>query len=334
MMSRLLQELKHQGPLRSEKVDLSHVLYSYLEQVSSSMNVGKLTDQKLLLDFVFQCLSLAYWRERQKEFFSQIRMLLELMKESIGLDEEFCQKLYNIQICPIHSQNTLYEVICRQVRESLRSDEKLSILPNGKKNLIRLILSSDGVLCVRPYLSYGVIYNGQILPLSDGTHLKYSPEMDLLTDHLHILRKNQSDYYLIKKIKGVFSITDVSGVTFVPNSFDQLKRLENHTQIYYYLKRLEQFFIDRSTDPYYRDIVYLLETQIQNLSRDPCCVSESIKVYEKVWDIFDKVFQDDKLLALLLEQLGDRIDRVRTSNDVKCTKKNKIKSSLGPEWGM
>ena len=49
---------------------------------------------------------------------------------------------------------------------------------------------------------------------------------------------------------------------------------------------------------------------------------------------FDKVFQDDKLLALLLEQLGDRIDRVRTSNDVKCTKKNKIKSSLGPEWGM
>ena len=83
------------------------------------MNVGKLTDQKLLLDFVFQCLSLAYWRERQKEFFSQIRMLLELMKESIGLDEEFCQKLYNIQICPIHSQNTLYEVICRQVRERL-----------------------------------------------------------------------------------------------------------------------------------------------------------------------------------------------------------------------
>ena len=68
-MSRLLQKLK-QDPLRSEKVDLSRALYSYLEQASSyQIDMNKTTDQKLLLDFVFLCLSLVYWRERQKEFF-------------------------------------------------------------------------------------------------------------------------------------------------------------------------------------------------------------------------------------------------------------------------
>ncbi len=335
MMNRLLQKLKSQGPLRSEKVDLSQALYSYLEQASSQQtNVNKATDQKLLLDFVFLCLSLVYWRERQKEFFSQIKILLEPLKESIGLNMEFFQKLYNVQVCPIYSQDTLYEIIESQAKRVLGSGDKLRILPDGKKCIISLILSSDGILSVRSYLPYGVIYNGQILPLSDGTYLKYSPEMDLLADHFHIFKKNQNDFYFIRKIKNIFSITSVSGVTFVPNSFDQVEKLENHIQMYYHLKHLEQFFIDRSTDPYYRDLVHLLETQIQDLSRNSNCVSESIKVYEKVWNILDRIFQDDKLLSLLLKQLGDKIDQIRSSNDIKYAKKNTIKSCLGPEWGM
>ena len=44
----------------------------------------------------------------------------------------------------------------------------------------------------------------------------------------------------------------------------------------------------------------------------------------------DKVFQDDKLLFLLLKQLNDKIDQIRNLNDIKCTKKNTIKSHLGP----
>ena len=261
-------------------------------------------------------------------------MLLEPLKASIGLNMEFCQKLYNLQVCPIHSQNTLYEIVEKRAKEGLGSEDKLRILPDGKKCIISLILSSEGILSVRSYLPYGVIYNGQILPLSDGTHLKYSPEMDLLIDYFHILKKSQNDFYFIRKIKNVFSITGVSGVTFVPNSFDHVKKLENHIQMYYHLKRLEQFFIDRSTDPYYRDIVHLLETQIQDLSRNSNCVSESIKTYENVWNIFDRIFRDDKLLSLLLKQLGDKIDQVRASNDIKCTEKNTIKSHLSPEWGM
>ena len=226
-MNHLLQKLKNRSPLRSEEIDLSQALYSYLEQASSQqIDMNKVTDQKLLLDFVFLCLSLVYWRERQKEFFSQIKMILEPLSGSIDLNMEFCQKLYNIQICPIHSQSTLYEIVEKEAVKTLRPGGKLRILPDGKKYIISLILSSDGILSVRSYLSYGVIYNGQILPLSDGTHLKYSPEMDLLTDHLHILRKNQNDFYFIRKIKDSFSITSISGITFASNKLDQVKKLE------------------------------------------------------------------------------------------------------------
>ena len=336
-MSRLLQKLKfrHRDQLQSERINFSYALYSYLEQTSfKQANMNKVTDEKLLLDFVFLCLSLVYWRERQKDFFSRVKMFLEPLKELLDFDTNFCQRLYNLQVCTIDSQNTLYEIVKRQAMGSLGSGEKLRILPDGKKCVISLILSSDGILSVRSYLPYGVIYDGQIWPLSDGTHLKYSPEMDLLTDHLHILNKSQNDFYFIRKTKDTFAITGVSGVTFAPNSFDQVKTLENHNQMYYHLKRLEQFFIDRSTDPYYRDLVHLLETQVQDLSRNSQGVSESIKVYEKVWSIFDRVFRDDKLLSLLLRQLSDKIEQVRVLNDVKHTKESTIKSSLSPEWGM
>ena len=336
-MSRLLQKLKlrYQGQLRSGKIDFSHALYSYLEQTSfKQVSRNKITDEKLILDFVFLCLSLVYWRERREEFFSQMKIFLGPLKTMLDLNTGFCQRLYNLQICAIDSQSTLYEIVEKQAKETLRSGDRLRILPDGKKCVISLILSSDGMLSVRSYLSYGLIYDGQIWPLSDGTHLKYSQEMDLLVDHLHILKKNQNDFYFIRKMKDAFSITSLSGITFTPNSFDQVKTLENHIQVYYHLKRLEQFFIDRSTDPYYKGLIHLLEAQIQHLSRNSNCVSESIKVYEKVWNIFDRVFQDDKLLSLLLRQLSDKIDQVRILNDVKDTKKSKIKSSLSPEWGM
>ena len=336
-MSHLLQrlKLKHQNQLQLEETNLSHALYSYLEQATSMQNnLNKTEDEQLLLDFVFLCLSLVYWRERQEDFFSQIKRLLEPLKESLGLNAEFCQRLCHLQVCSIHSQNTLYEIIEKQVEKNLKPGDKLRILPNGKKHLISLILSSDGLLFVKSYLSCGVIYNGQIWPLSDGTYLKYSPEMDLLVHHLHIIKKGQNNFYFIRKMKDGFSITDISGITFLPNGFDRVKKLENHIDLYYDLKRLEQFFVDRSTDPYYKNLVYLLEAQIQNLSRNPFCVSESVNIYEKAWNIFEKVFQDDKLLSLLLKQLNDKIDQIRIADDAKRTKKDKIKSPLGPEWGM
>lgn len=334
-MSHLFRKLKskHQDQINSQGIDLSYTLYFYLKQIDLQ-KAKETSDQKLLLDFIFLCLSLNYWRQRQKDFFYQIKRLLRSLQDI--LEAQFCQRLCRLQICPIDSQRSLYEIVQRQVKKSCGSDDKLRILPDGKANVICLILSSDRVLSVRSYLPYGVIYDGQILPLSDGTRVEYSPELDLVPGQLHILKKDQNDFYVIKKAKEAFFITSLSGVTFIPYSFDQVKMLEKHLPVYYHLKRLEQFFIDRSTDPYYRNLVHLLEAQIQYLSKDASmeCIQESIKVYEKIWSVFDKIFCDDKLLFLLLRQLNDKIDQVRILNDTRCTKKNKIKSPLNPEWGM
>ena len=336
-MSILFQKIKskYQNQITSQGIDLSYTFYSYLKQMDlQRTDMKKTSDQKLLLGFVFLCLSLTYWRQRQKSFSYQIEELLKPFQDQ--LDIKFCQRLCHLQVCPLNSQKNLYEIVQRQIKKDCGPGDKLRILPDGKTNVICLILSSDKTLSIRSYLPYGVIYNGQILPLSDGTYVEYSPKLDLIPNQLHILRKDQNSFYFVKKGKDAFYITGLSGITFTPYSFDQVKTLEKYLPVYYHFKRLEQFFIDRSTDPYYRDLVHLLEAQIQCLSGNvsPDCIQDSIKVYEKVWSIFDSIFCDDKLLLLLLRQLSSKIDQVRILNDTRYTKKNKIKSPLSPEWGM
>ena len=325
-----------------DHIDLSYTLTSYLKQLTSSSSqqnniFDNHSDEEILLDFTFLCFSLAYWRGHQKEFWIQMKQILESFEDSI--DRRFCEALYCLQVCSIENQKSLYEIIQRQVQSKITSSDQLRIIPSENGSMIALILSVDKSLFVQSYLPYGVIYQGDILPLSDGTSVQYTPEMDLVSHKLHILRKNAQDFYFIQKIKKLFSVKEVSGVTFTSKGFDQVKMLEKHFQVYYCLKHLEQFFIDRSTDPYYKKLVELLETQMQSLSETETLqqLESSTKVYEKCRVIVDGIFQNDKLLLLLLRQMNERINQVKTLLGEVCEKnikENQTQSSLSPEWGM
>ena len=336
MAQQLFQQLKkHQAQVKDHYIDLFSALYTYLQQIQdfTPPTKNQISHQKYLLDFVFLCLTLPYWRQHQETFFSQLQALLKSL-DDLSLDKEWIERVSHLQIYPISSQRDLYEVVKKQHTSNIKPDSQWRILPDGPHRVVCLHLSSDKNLSVTSYSNYGVIYQGELLPLTDGTSFQYSPKLELCEHHIHILKKAQKGFYFIKKTEDGFYITSLSGKTFAPESFDHIKNLEELPQVFYGLKRLEQFFIDRSTDPYYKGLVHLLEFQIQYLEKsEKVKLEECRKIYEKVRTVFEAVFQDDKLLMVLLKQLHRQIDqRTTTKNDQQ--PKNKNQPPLSPEWGL
>lgn len=331
----LFQKLKqkYQDQVTSPDMDLSHILYAYLKHIQEFINLKQqnpATDQAHLLDFTFLCLALPYWRQHRDQFIHQMEYLLNTLQ--IELPEEFCQRLCRLQICSIDSQKDLYDVVSRQCK--IPSGGQWRLIPDRKHSVVCLHLSSDKIFTVKSYLPYGVIYQGELLPLSDGTCLQYTPDMYLRDQKLHILKKAQNGFYFIKKTVEGFYVTGLSGLTYHSDSFDHVQTLEKLPQVFYGLKRLEQFFIDRSTDPYYKKLIHLLEGQIQHLESTDCRdLEKSVEVYEKIRAVFEAVFQDDKLLMVLLKQLNRQIDQAKARHHVE-KDTTQTQPSLSPEWGL
>lgn len=323
-------------------VDLAYALYSYLQQRQMDEGVEQATQdqeshQECLLKFVFLCLAMGHWRQNEEVFFQQIKSVLQFLQEKIPLEQDFVQRLCRLQICQVASQQDIYEIVKRQHVDS-GSRQLCRILPDGLQKVVCLTLSANNVLSVKSYLPYGVIYKGQILPLSDGTDIEYSADLQLMSHRLHLLRKGENGFYFIKKLDQDFCVTSLLGVRLASKSFDQVLTFEQMPGVFFGLKRLEQFFIDRSTDTYYKELIHSLEFQIQKLSENAHkgCLEESVCVYEKVRAVFEEVFQGDKLISLLLKQLGWHIDQVRSHLQMNIDHRNvkKTSSSLGPEWGL
>ena len=334
MSQQLFQKLKkHQNQVENRYAGLFSALYSYLQQVQDFIPLTKdqTSNQKRLLDFVFLCLALPYWRQHRETFFHQLQALLTSLDDS-SLNKERIERLSHLQIYFISSQKDLYEVVKKQHVSKIKSGDQWRVVPDGPHRMVCLHLSSDKTLSVTSYCNYGVIYKGELLPLPDGTSFQYSPKLELIEHQLHIFKKAQNGFYFIKKTEDGFYITGLSGITFAPESFDHVKMLEELPQVFYALKRLEQFFVDRATDPYYKGLVHLLEFQIQYLEKsEKVQLEECRKIYEKVRTVFEAIFQDDKLLMVLLKQLHRQIGQREISNN---GHKNTNQSSLSPEWGL
>jgi hypothetical protein len=92
-------------------------------------------------------------------------------------------------------------------------------------------------------------------------------------------------------------------------TFQSFQRIELHgfhqdSNILYALKKIERFFIDRSTEPLYVELVQLLEQTIDFLKKD---LNGSLELGKKAYirgqNALENIFVDDKMLEVLLNEI-------------------------------
>ncbi len=273
--------------------------------------------QELIETFFNYCMDYPHWAANKQQLGHEVQFLLEnfnrLHQEKIDLSPiRFPQ---NMQMIEIEHFSDLLEAVSAHVKSLCADGEKFRILPDQNKRAIAIIMRADRGLEVRCFDRKFTIRNGHLEPLRKDLVLYYNPELELSSHHTHKIE-------IAPYITAQFRVSQdlVSGVLlrgYVFQKFQELKQepLMGQTRLLFPIKRLEQFFVDRRTDPYYNDLVSQLERTCALIQQgDSGALKWSPEILSKAETAVDNVYVGDKLLTLLMRDLRHAIAEFNRKN--------------------
>ncbi len=247
-----------------------------------------------------------HWVGNKQQLSREVQFLLENFNSFYQkkFDTSFLKYPLKMQVIEIDDSVDLLEAVHSYLKHKYPNGEKFRVLPDQSKRAIAIVLRKDKSLEVRTYDKKFTIREGRLEPLRDDLALYYTPDLELSSEHTH---KIEVAPYITAQFR--FQNEKVTGVLLRGYVFQKLAEFKNdplqeQTRLLFPIKRLEQFFVDRGTDPYYQDLIAQLERTCSLVQQnDQEALKWSSIVLNKAEMALDNVFLGDKLMTLLVRDL-------------------------------
>ncbi len=244
-----------------------------------------------------------------------------------------------LQVVRAESFRTLERIVEDWVQGHQGPTDQVKIIRDHDEKIVVCKLTMDRALSVQTFDRMLCLRDGRLEPLTDDMVIHYTPELAI-----DALRTSQVETapYTVARFKnesnglqpglqaGIRGVA-VRGFTFQKTAAFEGGELHRHPLLFYPLKRIEQFFVNRATDPMYIELTGLLEKASDLLSQKH---PESVRFAEAAMErgrlAFDQVFVDDRLLRLLLENLERALQLERRSLSSADLNTNAKSDALGP----
>lgn len=267
-----------------------------------------------VLNFYIKALSFEHWQQNALEL-SQItfHVLFKFLGPDINAKAwANLKKPEQIQIVKIKDHRDQLEIIKQYLPLNVQSQ-----IFADKNNIAHAVIAlPQGRIQVRTFNDLGYIHNGKILPLVQDRILDYDKNLELIPN-----KKQQLQ--ISPFVTAHFTVRDemivgdyIRGYTFQSFQKIELHGFHQDSNILYSLKKIERFFIDRSTEPLYVELVQVLEQTLDFLRRDLTGSAElGKKAYIRGQNALENIFVDDKMLAVLLNEIHTYIGHSLDQSD-------------------
>jgi hypothetical protein len=272
---------------------------------------------ELIEMFFSYCMDYPHWASNKQQLGHEIQFLLENFNS-------FYQQKFDLaaihfpqhaQVVEIEHFSDLLDAVKSYIKSISKDGDKFRILPDQNKRVVAVLLRSDKSLEVRTYDKKFTIRLGVLEPLRNDLVLYYTPDLELSPHHT---QKIEVAPYITAQFR---VLNDrITGVLIRGYVFQRLldmknESLQDQTRVLFPIKRLEQFFLDRRTDPYYQDLITQLERTGALVQQGD---SEAIKwaniILGKTDTALENIFLGDKLMTLLARDLRHAISACNRSN--------------------
>jgi len=272
-----------------------------------------LTPELIELFFIY-CMDYPHWAANKNQLSNEVQYLLEnfntFYQQKFDLSKiRFPQTMQLLEIeRPADLEDVLMIFLKRQYSEA----DKIRIVNDQNKRMVALVLHEDRSLTVRVFDKKFTIRDGHLEPLRKDLALYYNANLELSPDHK---QKIEVAPYIVAEFK--VKNDKVDGALLRGYVYQKLlefkgESLKEQTRLLYPIKRLEQFFIDRRTDPYYQDLISQLERTLALIQQgDREALNWSAMIMNQAETALENVFTGDKLLTLLVRDLRHTSDSTR-----------------------
>ncbi len=257
-MIKVGQLLKFLNEINPQTTPIRLALFNYLK---SFHQLDEVLTPEIFDQFFKLCLNDPHWLRNKTQLGQEIRVLLKNFND-------FFQGRFNIdsirfpetcQVIEIENFNDVFDAATSYAAELVSEGEQYRIINDQNKRVIILILRQDRSLEVRPLDRKFTLRKGKLEPLRNDLVLFYTPELELSPHHTH--RFEVAPHMVTQfEVQGdrLFGLIS-RGYVFQKYQVFQGEKLHEISRLFWPLKRLEQFFILRSSDPFYTDITQKLE---------------------------------------------------------------------------
>lgn len=271
----------------------------------------------VLDSFFRQAAEYPHWQQNKQALTKEVSQLIEFTIRETGetVDLEGLKWPHEMQVIEIDSTKDHQEVCQLWLQSQTTSLDKYKLIPDGKK-WIGVVLKQDSTLEIHPLDRKCVVRFGQLEPLKKEFVLKYTRNLDLIERNFYNIDLGSyvQSRFMVDNNQVVGSI--VRGYMFQKFHDFRGQALVAYPRLYYALKRIEQFFVDRKSDPFYQGLLSKLEKLNLDLkiSNKPEIYQEATEQLALAQNALEYVFTGDKLLSLLIRDLQNLVSQSPSSS--------------------
>lgn len=276
--------------------------YHFLKNLCEA---GEPLSTSVLDRFFRRALGHQHWSENKLELFTEVSACLQHFSNQTGepIPLPPFSNPDELQMVRAESFKTLERVVEDWIQQHHGPTDQVRILKDRDEKLIVCRLAVDRSLSVHIFDRALCIREGRLEPLVDDMAVYYNPDLSIDSTRLSQIETAPHTVARFRVNNGYRGI-QVRGYTFQKTATFDGGDLHRHPLLFYPLKRIEQFFVNRATDPMYIELTNLLEQASDLMARlHPERLRFAEAAIERGRLAFEQVFVDDRFVRLLLENL-------------------------------
>lgn len=267
---------------------------------------GEALTSNVLERFLRRALTHAHWSENKLSLFAEVAACLQHFSNQHNepLPMAPFDSAYSLQVLKAESFLTLERVVEAWLQQNHGPSDQVRILKDREEHIITIRLAPDRTLTVNIFDRHLAIVDGRLEPLADDMALHYGPDLRLDPTRVNQLEIAPHTVARFRDGPSGTSGNVVRGFTFQKTLSLDGCDIHKTALLFYPLKRIEQFYVRKESDPLYSELTSLLEKASDLLvQKHPEALRFANAAMERGRLAFEQVFVDDRLLRLLLENL-------------------------------
>lgn len=286
--------------LDPQKSIYRQVFLNYLKVYSEPQII---LDSALVNNFFSFIINYPYWQSQTQQLGESIQQDLDkfLKENNTSLDSSKILYPHLHQLVSLDF-NQDFEFLLRQKEEpSLDSGDRQKVTLISESQGLIATLRKRGGLEIRVFNRLAKIQDGKLTLWGPVTDLKYTMDLELVADQIQVIECPMTT-------SACFKITEqgCQGVlvrSHLLQKFENLTlgHLNQHSELFYGLKRIEKHYINPHSDPYYKDLVAQLE-RVEHLLKQNHPEGRRLapSLLQKSKAALKNIFPNDKLLTILV----------------------------------
>lgn len=262
---------------------------------------------QLINRFYNRSLIFSEWQQNFESLHIATSVAIRNFCDATGFDFKFADVIEpgQMQIIPL-SQKKVRERLMERFLESELSDaDQFRIFEDRNGRSVAILRLQNRSVRAITFPNFGALIDAEVVPLCTDFALSYSPTLELENGAAQNLQLNSHTHARFK----LSTPQSLSGAIVRGFNFDPVKVLTNtilikEPELFYPVKHLEHFFIDRNSDAVYLELISSLSHAIDLVLTE---ASEAVPFAQEVLErsrfAWEQIFPDDKPLQVQVQSL-------------------------------